>query len=64
MATLRDKIRWIGKISDGNASWAIYYGHASNSIEYLKRMGTKLKVADRIKEFVPCTPDAFEHYRY
>lgn len=37
-------------------------GH--NSIEYLKRMGTKLKVADRIKEFIHCTPDAFEHYRY
>lgn len=56
-------MRWVAKrglIDD----WAIYIHWNEHDIDYIKKHGIKLTGKDNIKKLVPCTPEAFERYRY
>jgi len=72
------KVRWVA-VRGGIYDWAIYHSLDGNFIsedyldddKHLKlpefmiyKHGAKLTREDKIKEFVPCTDEAFEMYRY
>ena len=72
------KVKWVairGNIGD----WAIYHSLDANFVkadyldgtihldvpnERIAKAGTKLRDKNKIKEFVPCTDEAFSKYRY
>lgn len=58
------EIKWIGKRGDGYYDWCIYFHHKKMSVDYIKRHGDKICTESKIKKFVPCTPGAFNLYRY
>ena len=71
-------VKWVA-IRGGMHDWAIYHSmdanickaryfddseHLNASDEQIARGGAKLRNTDKIKEFVLCTDEAFEMYRY
>lgn len=59
----KDEVRWIAKVGDGHYDWAIYYHHANRTVEWIKTNGDKVTTESIIRELVPCTDEAFAHYR-
>lgn len=60
---LASPIKWIAKIRDGDAGWAIYWGQPGDSIEFIKKYGNKVHDNSVIRKLVPCTDEAFACYR-
>jgi hypothetical protein len=56
-------IRWVAKRGEIN-DWAIYYDEATKTEKQVRQLGYKLIEKKFIEMLVPCTPKAFDKYRY
>ena len=56
-------IKWIAK-RGGYPDWAIYYGQAFNSYDYITKYGQKIINREIITSLIPCTSQALDIYRY
>ncbi len=61
----KHKFKWIAKRGGGYRDWCIYaHNWKGMDNDFISRHGDKICSEDKIKKFVPCTPGAFEVYRY
>lgn len=55
--------KWVA-IRGGIWDWAIYFGYAGESNEFIAKQGDKLHDKNIIRELVHCDDEAFGMYRY
>lgn len=56
-------IKWVAKCG-GVYDWAIYYASPEMEVEYVTSYGDKVHTESMIRQFVPCTNEAFDKYRH